>query len=146
MSDNNELPIVDLNRVVKAMAGLGVELTTSEGTPAGAANLEGYPFTFAALGSVVIVRADSMSDTPTSAGDAVLYLAANHLNSIQMEASATIVDYADNLILRTEHEIFTAAGMNDEQLSAALSTAVDGVLSVQGAVRVAAEQFEPGRG
>lgn len=141
MTDPNTLPEVDLDRVVDAMADLGVEVTRSGDSPAGSANLNGIPVTFAPIGSVVIVRADTMSDIPTSSGDATLYLAANHLNSIQMEASATVVDYADHLILRTEHEIFSASGLSDAQLSAALSTAVDGVLRVQDAVRVAAEQF-----
>lgn len=145
MTEDHTLPTVDLDRIVAAMNGLGVELTTSDTGPAATANLNGYPVTFAALGSVVIVRADMMSDTPTSSGDASLYLAANHLNSIQMEASATVVDYAENLILRSEHEIFTAAGMSDEQLSAALSTAVDGVLQVQQAVQVTAEKYSSQR-
>lgn len=132
---------VDQQRVIDAMARLGVTLDAEEGAPAASANLNGFPVTFAALGSVVIVRADRLTDVPTSAGDATVYLAANHVNSIQMEASAAVLDYADTLIARTEHEIFSAAGMSDAQLDAALKVAVDGVLHIQDTLQVVAEQF-----
>lgn len=135
---------VDQNRVIEAMSRLGVALEAEENAPAASANLNGFPVTFAAIGSVVIVRADRLTDVPTSVGDAAIYLAANHVNSIQMEASATILDYAETLIARTEHEVFTAAGMTDAQLDAALKVAVDGVLHIQDTLQVVAEQFDAG--
>ncbi|GAB3944025.1 hypothetical protein [Corynebacterium tapiri] len=132
---------VTIDRVVSAMKAHGIELTIHEEAPSASANLNGFPVTIACIGSVVIVRTDSLTDTPTSAGDARLYLAANHLNGIQMEASVAIVDLAETLVVRTEHEIFCAAGMTDEQLSAALKTAVDGVLGLQDAMVVTAEEM-----
>lgn len=139
------LPAVDQQRVIQAMARHGITLDAAENSPAATANLNGLSVTFAAIGSVVIVRADRLTDVPSSAGDAAVYLAANHLNSIQMEASATILDYADTLIARSEHEVFAAAGMSDAQLDAALKVAVDGVLTVQDSLQVVAEQFGASR-
>lgn len=132
---------VDLARIVDAMAAHGVELAAAEGSPAAMANLNDRQVTFAALGSVAIVRVDSLTDSPAEEHNAALYLAANHLNSIQMEACTTIVDYAEKLIIRTEHEIPTAGGLTDAQLAAALKTAVDGVLKIHDAFGVTAEQF-----
>lgn len=135
-------PPVDIDRIVAAMSAQGVELSRADEAPAAAANLNGRHVTFAALGSSAIVRAESLTDAPASDPNPAWYLAANHLNSIQMDASTTIVDHADQLVVRTEHEIVTAPGLNDEQLSAALTRAVDGVLNVHDAVGAVAEQFE----
>lgn len=132
---------VDLDRIAATMTEHGVELTRAEDAPAAMANLNDRHVTFAALGAVAIVRVDSLTDYATAEPHPALYLAANHLNSIQMEAAATIVDYADHLIFRTEHEIVTAGGMTDAQLSAALKTAVDGVLHIHDAFGPVVEQF-----
>lgn len=137
---------VTQQRVLASARRLGITLDSAEDSPAASANLNGFHVTFAALGSVVIVRTDRLTERPTSAGDAALHLAANHVNSIQMEAAATIVDYADTLIARTEHEVFSAAGMNDAQLDAALRIAIDGVLHIQDTLQVVVEQFDAAKG
>ncbi|WP_235840409.1 YbjN domain-containing protein [Corynebacterium yudongzhengii] len=136
---------VTIDRIVEAMKHRGVTLENAESAPAAMANLNGRQVTFAALGSVAIVRAESLTETGTSAPDAAAwYMAANHLNSVQMKASAVIVDQADKLIVRTESEICAAAGLTDEQLEAALVSSVDGVLQVHDALGEVRNQFSGG--
>ncbi|AKK11197.1 YbjN domain-containing protein [Corynebacterium uterequi] len=140
--NTHTLPEVTLERVIHAMAGHGVELTPAEhNVPAASANLNGVAVSFGCLGTTVIVRAEALTDIDTTSGDAVLYMAANQVNSLQMLARAAVVDQADKLIVRTEHEIAAGAGLSDEQLAGALKAAVDGVLATMDGLTVVAEQL-----
>lgn len=96
---------------------------------------------FAVLDSVVIVRCDVPTDAAYSKADAGLFLAANQINSVAFGARAVISEHDDMLVVRTERDIPAAAGMTDEQLQAALKTAVDGVIRGQDAMVSAAEEM-----
>lgn len=132
-----------VQRIVESMARLGTSLEVDENETTAHANLNGFHVVFATLGNVIIVRADSLSNVPTKANDAALYMAANQLNSFQRAASSKIIDDGvhSELIVRTEKEIYCAAGLSDAQLDTNLRAAVDGVLGVQDALLVAAEEF-----
>jgi len=138
---NTELFAVTIDRLVDAMKGFDVELERVGDNDVATANLNDLPVTFAVLGSVFIVRADSVTDQTLADNDPTLYLAANQVNSVSFGARATIVDRAENLIVRTERDVAIAAGMNDEQLNASLRSAVDAVLSTQDAVKAAADDL-----
>lgn len=138
---NTELSAVTIDRLVDAMKGFDVELERVGDNDVATANLNDLPVTFAVLGSVFIVRADSVTDQTLADNDPTLYLAANQVNSVSFGARATIVDRAENLIVRTERDVAIAAGMNDEQLNASLRSAVDAVLSTQAAVKAAADDL-----
>lgn len=138
---NTELTSVTIDRVIDAMKGFDVELERMADNDVATANLNDLPVTFAVLGSVFIVRADSVTDQTIADADPTLYLAANQVNSVSFGARATIVDRTENLIVRTERDVAIAAGMNDEQLSASLRSAVDAVLSTQDAVKAAAGEL-----
>lgn len=138
---NTELTSVTIDRVIDAMKGFDVELERMADNDVATANLNDLPVTFAVLGSVFIVRADSVTDQTIADADPTLYLAANQVNSVSFGARATIVDRTENLIVRTERDVAIAAGMNDEQLSASLRSAVDAVLSTQDAVKAAADEL-----
>lgn len=138
---NTELSAVTIDRLVDAMKGFDVELERLGDNDVATANLNDLPVTFAVLGSVFIVRADSVTDQTLADNDPTLYLAANQVNSVSFGARATIVDRAENLIVRTERDVAIAAGMNDEQLNASLRSAVDAVLSTQDAVKAAADDL-----
>jgi hypothetical protein len=138
---NTELSAVTIDRLVDAMKGFDVELERLGDNDVATANLNDLPVTFAVLGSVFIVRADSVTDQTLADNDPTLYLAANQVNSVSFGARATIVDRAENLIVRTERDVAIAAGMNDEQLGASLRSAVDAVLSTQDAVKAAADDL-----
>lgn len=138
---NTELSAVTIDRLVDAMKGFDVELERVGDNDVATANLNDLPVTFAVLGSVFIVRADSVTDQTLADNDPTLYLAANQVNSVSFGARATIVDRAENLIVRTERDVAIAAGMNDEQLNASLRSAVDAVLSTQDAVKAAADDL-----
>ena len=84
---------------------------------------------------MLIVRADSVTDTPADDPDATLYLAANQVNSSYLDARAIVVNRTENLVVRTESEIQVGAGLADDQLSNSLKAAVDGVLATQDAMR-----------
>ena len=96
---------------------------------------------FAVLDSVVIVRCDVPTDAAYSKADAGLFLAANQINSVAFGARAVISEHDDMLVVRTERDIPAAAGMTDEQLQAALKSAVDGVIRGQDAMVSAAEEM-----
>lgn len=138
---NTELTSVTIDRIIDAMKGFDVELERMADNDVATANLNDLPVTFAVLGSVFIVRADSVTDQTIADADPTLYLAANQVNSVSFGARATIVDRTENLIVRTERDVAIAAGMNDEQLSASLRSAVDAVLSTQDAVKAAADEL-----
>ena len=90
-STENNLPEVDLDRVVAAMGTFDIELTKVEGEiDAATANLNGLPTMFAVLDSVVIVRCDVPTDASFSKADAGLFLAANQINSVAFGARAVI--------------------------------------------------------
>ena len=125
-STENNLPEITLDRVVEAMRSFDIELTKMDSDiEAATANLNGLPTMFAVLDSVVIVRCDVPTDAAYSKADAGLFLAANQIM----------------LVVRTERDIPAAAGMTDEQLQAALKSAVDGVIRGQDAMVSAAEEM-----
>ena len=127
---------------VEAMRTFDIELTKMDSDiEAATANLNGLPTMFAVLDSVVIVRCDVPTDAAYSKADAGLFLAANQINSVAFGARAVISEHDDMLVVRTERDIPAAAGMNDEQLQAALKSAVDGVIRGQDAMVSAAEEM-----
>ncbi|QGU04700.1 YbjN domain-containing protein [Corynebacterium comes] len=138
---NTTLAPVTIDRIVDVMQGFDVELERVGEDEVATANLNGLPVTFAMLGSVFIVRADTVTDQTIADADPTLYLAANQVNSVSFGARATIVDRAENLIVRTERDVAIAAGMNDEQLAASLRSAVDAVLATQDGVKAAADDL-----
>ena len=138
---SSELSTVSIDRVIDMMKGFDVELERMGDNEVATANLNDLPVTFAVLGSVFIVRADTVTEQTLNDADPTLYLAANQINSVGLGARATIVDRAEHLIVRTEHDVAIAAGMNDEQLAASLRAAVDSVLSTQDAMTAAAEEL-----
>lgn len=134
---------VTIDRLIEAMRGFDVELEKvgDEDSGVAAANLNDIPVTFAVLGSVFIVRADVVTEQTLNDADPTLYLAANQVNSISFGARATIVDRAENLIVRTERDVPIAAGMNDEQLAASVRGAVDAVLTAQDGIKATADDL-----
>lgn len=139
--DFNDQPLstVTFDRVTTTMAAFDIELARADKGDIASANLNGTQVTFALLNSVLIVRADVPTDVATADGDPTLHLACNHVNSYSFACKATIVDRAEQLIIRTEREILVAAGMTDRQLSTTVREAVDAVLAGQQAVGDAAE-------
>lgn len=139
--DYNDQPLstVTFDRVTATMASFDIELARAEKGDIASANLNGTQVTFALLNSVLIVRADVITDVATADGNPTLHLACNHVNSYSFACKATIVDRAEQLIIRTEREILVAAGMTDRQLSTTVREAVDAVLAGQKAVGDAVE-------
>lgn len=133
---------VTLDRVEAVMATREITLVRDEAREIAQANLNGYTVIFAILGSVLVVRADATTDIPSDDANATLYLAANQVNSTSFGARAVIVNKAENLIVRTERELPIAAGLNDEQLSHTLQSAVDAVLASQDAMVAVVEQLD----
>ncbi|RSZ63556.1 hypothetical protein EAH68_07840 [Corynebacterium hylobatis] len=138
---SSELSTVSIDRVIDTMQGFDVELERMGDQDVATANLNDLPVTFAVLGSVFIVRADTVTGQTLNDADPTLYLAANQINSVGLGARATIVDRAEHLIVRTERDVSIAAGMNDEQLGASLRSAVDAVLATQDAMTAAAGEL-----
>ncbi|MCS5479578.1 YbjN domain-containing protein [Corynebacterium sp. YIM 101645] len=138
---SSELSTVSIDRVIDTMQGFDVELERMGDNDVATANLNDLPVTFAVLGSVFIVRADTVTEQTLNDADPTLYLAANQINSVGLGARATIVDRAEQLIVRTERDVAIAAGMNDDQLSASLRSAVDAVLATQDAMTAAAGEL-----
>ena len=128
--------LVTIDRVIKAMAGHDVEVSDDPSGRAGHANVNGYNLLFVLLDSVLIVRADSVTDTPADTPDATLYLAANQVNSSYLDARALVVNRTENIVVRTEAEIPVGAGLADDQLATALNASVAGVMETQDAMRV----------
>lgn len=134
--------LVTIDRVIKAMADHDVEVADDPSGRAAHANVKGYNLLFVLLDSVLIVRADSVTDTPADDPDATLYLAANQVNSSYLDARAIVVNRTENLVVRTESEIQVGAGLADDQLSNALKAAVDGVLATQDAMRALVSEIQ----
>lgn len=135
-------PQVTLDRIISAMQTFDIELTKVEGrVDAATANLNGLPCVFAVLDSVAIVRCDVPTDAVYSQADAGLFLAANQINSAAFGARAVISEHENLLVVRTERDIPCAAGLSDEQLTAALKVAVDGVIGAQDAMVASAEEM-----
>lgn len=122
---------VSIERVVEAMKHYDVALFHSGEHGVATANLNGFAVTFAVFDSVIIVRADSYTNIPSDSGIPTLHLAANQANCARTDFTAAVVDRAEKLIVRTEVNIPSAAGLTDEQLRAQLQAAVDSVLSGQ---------------
>ncbi len=131
--------MVTIDRAIAAMATHGIELTDDPSGRVARCNLNGVNVLFVLLDSVLIVRADSETETPADTPDATLYLAANQVNSTMLGARAIVVNRADNLIVRTEAELPVGAGLTDSQLASALSSAVDAVVSGQDAMKALAD-------
>ncbi|APT92455.1 hypothetical protein CPHO_05665 [Corynebacterium phocae] len=141
-NDPNSLAIVDIDRIIEAMATFEIELERVEGRDdAATANLNGLPCLFAVLDSVALVRCDVQTDATFLGADAGLFLAANQINSVAFGARAVISEYEGTLVVRTERELPIAAGMNDQQLRTQLKAAVDGVLRAQDAMVSAAQEM-----
>lgn len=136
---------VTIDRIIAAMAPHGIEVADDASGRAGHANVEGYNLLFVLLDSVVIVRADALTDIPADSPDATLYLAANQVNSAYLNSRALVVNKTEQLIVRTEKDVVVAAGLNDEQLATALKRVVDGVLEAQNAMVVMMEQIQKTR-
>ncbi|RNE49234.1 YbjN domain-containing protein [Corynebacterium alimapuense] len=143
MSNNPaDLSPVTIARIVETMSGFGVDLDTHEDNEVATANLNGVLVTFAVLGSVAIVRADAVTEQTLGDADPTFYLAANQVNCVSFGARATVVDRAENLIIRTERDLPIAAGLNDAQLGGGLRAAVDAVLATQDGIKAAAEELD----
>lgn len=138
----SNVTLVTIDRVIAAMALRGVEVTDDPSGRAGHANVNGYNLLFVLLDSVLIVRADSVTDTPSDTADATLYLAANQVNSSYLDARALVVNRTENLVVRTEAEIQVGAGLSEVQLEHALQAAVDGVLETQDAMRALVSEIQ----
>lgn len=135
-------PQVTLDRIISAMQTFDIELTKVEGrVDAATANLNGLPCVFAVLDSVAIVRCDVPTDAVYSQADAGLFLAANQINSAAFGARAVISEHENLLVVRTERDIPCAAGLSDDQLTAALKGAVDGVIGAQDAMVASADEM-----
>lgn len=130
---------VTIERLVDAMKQYDVALFHSGEHGVATANLNGFAVTFAVFDSVVIVRADSYTNIASDSGIPTLHLAANQANCARTDFTAAVVDRAEKLIVRTEVNIPSAAGLSDAQLSATLHAAVDSVLSGQEVVGKCAE-------
>ena len=131
--------MVTIDRAIDAMSTHGVELSDDPSGRVARCNLNGLNVLFVLLDSVLIVRADSGTDTPADTPDATLYLAANQVNSTMLGARALVVNRAEHLIVRTEADVPVGAGLTDAQLASSLSTAVDAVVSGQDAMRALAD-------
>lgn len=125
---------VTIDRIISAMADHGINVSDDPTGRAGHAVINGYNVLFVLLDSVLIARADAITDTPSSSTDATLYLAANQVNSAYLDARALVVNHTENIIVRTESEIAVGAGLTDEQLSTALKHGVDGIMETQDAM------------
>lgn len=134
--------LVTIDRVIEAMSDHGVEVSDDPSGRAGHANVNGYNLLFVLLDSVLIVRADSVTDTPADTPDATLYLAANQVNSSYLDARALVVNRTENIVVRTEAEMQVGAGLSDEQLSRAVKASVDGVLETQDAMRALVSEIQ----
>ena len=55
--------LVTIDRVIAILAGQGIEATDDPSGRAGHANVDGYNLLFVLLDSVLIVRADAVTDT-----------------------------------------------------------------------------------
>ena len=127
---------VTIDRVIETMAKQGIEVSDDPSGRAGHAHYKGFNLLFVLLDSVLILRADSVTDTPSDTPDATLYLAANQVNSSYLDARALVVNRTETIVVRTESEIAIGAGLSDEQLASSLKAAVAGVLETQDAMQV----------
>lgn len=124
---------VTLDRVVKAMKDLGIELDTSNSDqrPVGFANINGIAMLFAAMPSVLLVRGDVATSSPSLDLEPSYFLAANQLNAQSELAKVCIMDKTQTLTIRAEAETMSAAGLSDIQLTNVLKHSVDTVLGLQ---------------
>lgn len=137
---------VTIDRVIETMDGLGTTLEGDISGRAAQANINDFAVLVVLLDTVLIVRADAATDTPSDSPDAVIYLAANQVNSTFLDARAIVVNRGETLVVRTEAELGVAAGLTDAQLSAALRSAFDGIVTCQDAMHALVEDFEALRG
>lgn len=142
MSTNPTPSLVTIDRVIDTAAELGIELIDAGTGRSAQANVNDLAVLVVLLDTVLIVRADAAMDTPSSSTDASIYLAANQVNSSYLDAHTVVANRGEHLVVRTEAEICVAAGASDEQLSAALRAAFDGVFTCQNAMLAVAEEME----
>ncbi|MDK8449839.1 YbjN domain-containing protein [Corynebacterium mastitidis] len=143
---NQELAPLSFDRVTAAMQEFNITLWPTEDPNVATANLNGFRVTFALLNSVLIVRADHPTDLASDSGVPTLHLAANQVNCSGFGAKAVVSDREENLVVRTECALPIAAGVSSEQLTSALSGAVDEVLAGQDRVARTAEELLDQRG
>lgn len=134
--------LVTIDRVTAALEELGISAEADRSGRAAAAELSGFSLLFVLLDTVLIARTDAETDLPADSTDAAIYLAANQVNSSYLDAHAVVVNRGENLVVRTEAEISVPAGLTDEQLSASLKAAVDGIVECQAAMHALAEQLD----
>lgn len=132
---------VTIGRVIAAMRTHGIELSDDPSGRVARCNLNGLNVLFVLLDSVLIVRADTETDTPADAPDATLYLSANQINSTTLGARAIVVNRGENIVVRSEAELPVGAGLDDAQLAAALKRSVDGVVQCQDAMKALSESI-----
>lgn len=132
MSTNPELVTID--RVIASAAELGFSLEDDLSGRAAHAHVSGFDVLVVLLDTVLIVRADAATDLPSDTTDAILYFAANQVNSTLVDARALVVNRTDTLVVRTESETTVAAGLTDAQLQSALKVAFDAVMQAQDAM------------
>ena len=137
---------VTIDRVIAAAQEMGITLDDAGTGRSAQANINDFAVLVVLLDTVLIVRADAATDTPSDSPDAVIYLAANQVNSTFLDARAIVVNREETLVVRTEAELGVAAGLTDAQLSAALRSAFDGIVTCQDAMHALVEDFEALRG
>lgn len=149
MSDNpktQESPLgadlVTIERLAGVMKQFNVELDILNAeSGVAAANLNGTQCMFAVLNSVVIVRGERSTTSPSLDADPTYYMACNEVNGGTMFATAVIMDKGPNLATRSEAEFSIVAGMTDTQLAEATARAVDHVLATLDRVDVVQQEL-----
>lgn len=128
---------VSIERLTEAMKRFDIELDILNAEAGvAAANLNGTQIMFVALNSVVIVRGERPTDSPSINADPTYYMAANEANGGTMYATAVIMDKGANLAVRAEVEYSIIAGMHDNQLAETTARAIDNVLATLDRVEV----------
>lgn len=122
--------LVSIERLTQVMKQFSVELEIlNADSGVAAANLNGTQCMFAVLNSVVIVRGERPTTSPSLDADPTYYMACNEVNGGTMFATAVIMDKGPNLATRAEVEYSIIAGMTDTQLAEATARAIDNVLA-----------------
>lgn len=122
--------LVSIERLTQVMKQFSVELEIlNADSGVAAANLNGTQCMFAVLNSVVIVRGERPTTSPSLDADPTYYMACNEVNGATMFTTAVIMDKGPNLATRAEVEYSIIAGMTDTQLAEATARAIDNVLA-----------------
>lgn len=122
--------LVTIERLAQVMKQFNVELDILNAeSGVAAANLNGTQCMFAVLHSVMIVRGERPTTSPSLDADPTYYMACNEVNGGTMYATAVIMDKGPNLATRAEVESSIVAGMTDTQLAETTARAIDNVLA-----------------